>query len=41
MFFPLRRDNAFELTARQLPTCSSELGYSIFAHQTVHPSYLH
>ena len=27
---------AFALTARQLPTWTSELGYSIFAHQTLH-----
>ena len=33
-------NNAFALTARQLPTWTSELGYSIFAHQIVHPSSL-
>ena len=30
----------FALTARQLPSWNSELGYSIFAHQIVHPTYL-
>ena len=30
---------AFALTARQLPIWTSELGYSIFLHQTVHPNY--
>ena len=29
---------AFALTARQLPTLTSELGYSIFAHQIGHPN---
>ena len=30
---------AFALTARPSPTWTSELGYSIFEHQTVYPTY--